>query len=593
MASTPANPSSEYPYNTGEYRRDGCGSEWEAHGLLWQYGYNHEEAIRCYKAALEEDPNNLFAAFGVAYCVGPNYNKPYEAFGGQEKRQCIEIAHDALAKAEEVLQASGGDGGLDGQLVRALRKRYPTRAVADGDLEECNAACSEALRTVHEAHPDNLEVATLYCEATMLLRPWALWCPRTGEPTFPGTLAVRSTLEASIKKAEARGIAHPGLLHLYIHLMELSREPQAALAASKALEPLCPDVGHLIHMPSHIYIQVGMYAEATEANRAAVVADHKYLSDPTLGRGMRNFYSLYRFHDLHFMAWAAMFKGHLGDALHAANEIIRTVPTEDLTSPWFDHVVGIERTPLADWFEGFIPTYLHALVRFGRWRDVVAEDEARWDAVDASGTRVYTSTLATLHYAKGVAHATLSAKGGELGKEGHLREARRHCEAFDAAVAYLEEKTPERRVMMNKVSQILGVAREILYGETLFREGRVDEGLERLRQAVLLDDGGTDCEVGLVYDEPWGWMMPARHAYGALSLEAGRHAEAEKAYKEDLGDLPATRKYPDNIYSLVGLSQVLRAQGADEGAEHKAKVAKARALTDTDIFASCLCKCGN
>eukprot|EP01061_Rhynchopus_euleeides_P001611 TRINITY_DN11160_c0_g2_i1.p1 TRINITY_DN11160_c0_g2~~TRINITY_DN11160_c0_g2_i1.p1 ORF type:complete len:587 (+),score=203.94 TRINITY_DN11160_c0_g2_i1:24-1763(+) len=575
-----------YPYEVGPYRREGCVCEWERRGLLWQYGYNHEEAIRCYMKSLEADPSNAFAAFGVAYCVGPNYNKPLCAFEGDERSHCVSIAHTHAARA-----ASLANTPLLQSLAAALQARFPSAESTPEEMDANNKEASRLFEKAHREFPDDLDVMAFYAESVMLLRPWGLWDTATGEPAFEETLKAKRVLEEGIAKAKASGIAHPGLLHYYIHCMELSKQPGDALEACFDLEDSCPDLGHLTHMPSHIYIQVGRYREAVESNRKAVVADMKYLKDTTPGRGVLNFYSVYRFHDLHFMAWAAMFRGCFADAW-AASEGILDTPTSALTSEWEDQILGFTRPPLADWFEGLTPTYLHVLVRFGMWEKILEEKAERWSA-QHNGGAVYTSTLATLHYARGVAHASLSGRVCGAKRQGHLEAAREEQRLFKEAVAYLNRETPNRLVMNNKVSVILQVAAEILEGEVLFREGDLDGGLAHLVTATKLDDGGVDMEKELVYDEPWGWMMPARHPLGALALEAGRLEQAEEAYKQDLGLSGGVgcRSYPDNIWSLTGLLQVRQAMGHSDTSDLDEKVRQARGGADVDVFASCLCKC--
>eukprot|EP01063_Lacrimia_lanifica_P009422 TRINITY_DN16427_c0_g1_i1.p1 TRINITY_DN16427_c0_g1~~TRINITY_DN16427_c0_g1_i1.p1 ORF type:complete len:591 (+),score=208.39 TRINITY_DN16427_c0_g1_i1:87-1859(+) len=579
----------EYPYDVGGYVRAGAGCVWERRGLLWAYGYNHEEAVRCYKMALEDAPCSAFAAWGVAYCVGPNYNKPWEMFEAAEKAACMKIAYEYTQAAAK----HAVEGTVAGALVEALQARYPTPE-ATGDMEDYNLAYAEKMEAVYRAFPEDLDVAALFAEAVMGLRPWALWDTATGAPAFEWTTKAVRALEEGLAAAKGRGVVHPGLCHFYIHAMELSRTPGKALEASLLLEPACPDAGHLIHMPSHIYIQVGMYDEAVRSNAAAVAADAKYLADATPGRGMGNFYSIYRFHDAHFLAWAAMFQGNYAVALAAAEALNASVPAACLTAPWRDEVLGIDRPPMADWAESFLATYIHVQVRFGKWRALLEEDAGQWEATDASGVHVYTSVRAFLAYAKGVAAAALSGAeaAGSGARRALLEAARQHHRDFMEKWAYLKRETPGRTTMNNQVAVILAVAEKVLIGELTFREGDVDAGLAALQQAVALYDGGADPDTGLVYDEPWGWMMPARHILGALALEAGRAELALTAYEEDLGLSPAAAAhphYPRNVWSLRGLLDASHALGRPTG-DLQAQFDAAAARADVPIVASCLCQ---
>ena len=590
---TPQNtpPNMTYPFNLGNYKTPGRPCEWEQRGLLWQYGYNHEEAVRCYLKALEVDAGNVVALFGVAYCAGPNYNKPYCAFDGLEKDASMRIAHDYTTRAASALSAS--DPPLVHSLVAALQLRHPAPTLTDDEMCANLKAFSSAIAPLHDSNPENLEVATIYAESLLNLQPWALWELSSGKATTENTMKAQAVLENGLEIAKKEGIVHPGLLHLYIHCMEMSKEPEKALEASCMLEDSAPEAGHLVHMPSHIYIQVGMYNEAVRCNQKAAVVDGKFAQL----RGVCNFYSLYRLHDLHFLSWAAMFKGNFSEAITAANEITTTVGGPSvLTDPWRDDVLGVEREGLADWFEGFLGTYLHVLIRFGKWDTILSEPEARWEAKTDSGGHLYTSTLTTLYYAKGIAAASLSAKAEKSEK---LGEAREFQKKFKEMHAYMREKTPDRMVMNNRVVVILDVADSILEGELRFREGDVEGGLEHLKNAARLDDGGINADKELVYDEPWGWMMPARHPLGALSLEAGHLDTAETAYLQDLG-MPtkqnpdnvalAYRTYPKNVWSLVGLAQVYAKQGKPVDPKLAEEIEKAKQGTDVNIFASCLCQ---
>ncbi len=540
-------------FNLGTYTREITTSSleaqvWFTRGLVWAYGFNHEEAVRCFEHATEHDPDCVLAYWGLAYALGPNYNKPWEAFDPVEKASCVSRARAALAAASRAAGASATERAL----VHALAARYPAAEPA-GDCAAWNLAYADAMRDVYRAYPDDLDVAALFADALMNLAPWALWDLPTGEPAEGApTLEAKEVLERALARAD--GWAHPGVLHLYIHLMELSARPEDALRAGDWLRELVPDAGHLRHMPTHIDVLCGDYRQVVSSNSAAIRADGRFLAR----EGAMNFYTLYRAHNYHFKIYGAMFLGQAQTALEAADQLAATIP-EDL--------LRVEVPPMADWLEGFVPMKLHALIRFGRWQDII-------DTPLPGDRDLYCVTTAMLHYAKGVACAATGAIG----------DAEEHCRRFVQAVA----RVPGSRTIFNNTCQdILAVAAAMLDGELEYRKGHYEAAFSKLRRSVELDDG-------LPYDEPWGWMQPARHAYGALLLEQDRVAEAEAVYRADLGlddTLARACQHPGNVWSLHGYHECLVRLGKHEQAaiiHQQLKIAAARA--DVPIMSSCYCR---
>jgi tetratricopeptide (TPR) repeat protein len=529
---------------------------WFTRGLVWAYAFNHEEAAACFERAAEADPGCAMAHWGLAYALGPNYNKPWEAFGPGEAPAAISRAAAALAAAASPgREASGAERAL----VRALAARYPRAGPAAGgafdpaDGAAWNAGYAAAMREVYRAHPADLDVAALFADALMNLTPWALWDGATGEPAEgAATLEAKDVLERAL--AAPGGQAHPGVLHMYIHLMEMSARPEDALYAGDLLRDLVPDAGHLRHMPSHIDVLCGDYRGVVAANSAAIAADERFRER----RGAMNFYTLYRAHNYHFKIYGAMFLGQQGTALEAADQLAAAIPGD---------LLRVGNPPMADWLEGFVPMRLHVLIRFGRWPDILATPLP-------ADPGLYCVTTAMTHYARGVAHAAT----------GQVGEAATQRALFAAAVA----RVPESRTIFNNTCQdILAVAGAMLDGELEYRKGNHDAAFGLLRRAVELDDG-------LPYDEPWGWMQPARHALGALLLEQGRVAEAETVYRADLGldaTLARACQHPGNVWSLHGYHECLARQGKDEQAGivfQQLKIAAARA--DVPVRSSCYCR---
>ncbi|KUI26651.1 hypothetical protein AU196_07615 [Mycobacterium sp. IS-1742] len=522
---------------------------WFDRGLVWAYAFNHEEAVRCFERALELDPDLAVARWGIAYSVGPNYNKPWEAFDPVDMGASL-----ARARMELRLAEHGRASAVERGLIDALQARFPVDDPGAAEaLQGGHPAYADAMVELAAAYPDDVDVQALAADALVNITAWALWDTRTGEPA-PGSrvLEAKALLDAAL--ATDAGRRHPGVLHLYLHTMEMSAAPEEALPAADLLRGLVPDAGHLQHMPSHIDVLCGNYRDSVAANLAAVDADRRFVERA----GPLNFYSLYRAHDLHFVVYSAMFEGSSKVALAAAEELAGQLTPE---------LLAIESPPMADWLEAFVPLRVHVLVRFGRWDDLIAEPLP-------DDQTLYCTTTATIHYGRGVAHAA----------KGHLDQARAEREAFAAAYS----RIPESRYLFNNTSRdILAVAEAMLDGEIAYRAGQYDEAFTHLRRAVALDDS-------LPYDEPWGWMQPTRHAYGALLLEQGRVADAAAVYAADLGldpQLSRSSQHPGNVWSLHGYHECLQRLGRTaEAAIIGQQLGLARARADVPIAASCACR---
>lgn len=519
---------------------------WFDRGLVWIYGYNHEAAIRCFEAALKADADCAMAQWGIAYSLGPNYNKPWEVFQPEERRASLEAAQAALAAAQA---ASGAASPVEAALIDALTNRY----AAEPDIEDfapCHDAFADAMRKVHAAYPDDLDVTAIFAEALMNRTPWGLWDLPGGHPAEgASTLEARAALERAFDSDPAAW-DHPGLLHLYIHLMEMSPTPEAALRHGDRLGGLVPDSGHLVHMATHIDLLCGDYASVVERNHRAAIIDRGYEAM----YGGKNFYTLYRIHNLHFEIYGALFLGQRTPALAAADELIRQLP---------DAVVQV----YPDLFEVFVSTKPHVLIRFGMWEALLKEPIPQ-------NRELYSYSIALMHYARTVALANL----------GRLDEAETERAAFEDALA----RIPDERMLFNNTARdVLRVAQEMMLGELKYKSGHTDAGLEHLRTAARLDDG-------LLYEEPWAWMLPARHALGALLLDAGRYEEAESVYRADLGldgTLARACQHPRNVWSLNGLHECLAQRGEGVEIVHiRQQLDQALARAEVPIRASCFCR---
>ncbi|BBY67048.1 tetratricopeptide repeat protein [Mycolicibacterium helvum] len=541
-------------YNLGDYHRgvdtpSPAAQLWVDRGLVWAYAFNHEEAIACFERALALDADLAIARWGIAYAIGPNYNKAWEAFDPVDLAASL-----ARARMELALAANGRASAVERALIAALATRFPTDDPDDTEaLVAGHATYADTMAELAQTYPDDIDVLALAADALVNLTAWALWDTTTGE-SAPGSRVLEAKRLLDQALTTEAGRAHPFVLHLYIHAMEMSAHPEDALPAADLLRGLVPDAGHLQHMPSHIDVLCGNYRDSVLANQTAVTADRRFVEHA----GPLNFYSLYRAHDLHFIVYSAMFAGQSRIALQAADELSGQLTPE---------LLSIESPPMADWLEAFVPLRVHVLIRFGRWDELIAEPLP-------DDSELYCSTTATIHYGRGVAHAA----------KGQLAQAAAEREAFTQAYA----RVPESRYLFNNTSRdILAVAAAMLDGEIAYRNDDFDQAFEHLRRAIALDDA-------LPYDEPWGWMQPTRHAYGALLLEQNRVDEAAAVYAADLGLDPTLSRpcqHPGNVWSLHGYHECLQRLGRTAEAMiigRQLELAKARA--DVPILASCACR---
>ena len=523
---------------------------WFDRGLNWLFGYNHGEAIACFKKAAEADPDCAMAYWGVAYSTGPNYNLPWHLYDPKGRAMALAAAYEA---AQEAKARTDKITTVEKALIEALDARYPQRDPID-DLMPWNMDYTNCMRKVLADNPSDLDVQTVFVESIMNETPWKMWDLKTGDVAEDaGTVEAREILETSFRDV-TESWDHPGLLHLYVHLMEMSPFPELALRAGDRLRELVPESGHLIHMPTHIDVLCGNYRDVVVYNQKATVADRKFLER----EGAMNVYAMYRTHNYHFTIYGAMFLGQYTPAIEAAQELIDRTPEELLMVP---------SPPMADFLEGYLSMKQHVLVRFGKWQEIVDQEMP-------DNQELYCATSAMMRYAKSVAHSAM----------GNVEEAEKEKALFLEAKA----KVPEsRRVHNNRVYDLLDIGEQMLNGELEYRRNNYDIAFEHLRKAVELDDA-------LPYDEPWGWMQPTRHALGALLMEQGHFTEAEAVYREDLGldqTLSRACQHPGNLWSLHGLHECLTQRGETVEVLHiKQQLDQAIARAEVTVHASCYCR---
>ena len=532
--------------------------------------YNHEEAIACFQRCTELDPNCAMAWWGIAYCLSSNYNWTPGLGSG----------HDPIQQA---VSLRDGCTELEKDLIDALAQRHSAEArdAADptvlnmGNSPELNVAFAEAMAPLYEKYRGNLDVTAVYVEALMNLKAWQLWDKNTttGEiiPADDNTLLLVKVMEDAFETVEGAK-EHIALCHLYCHALELSPFPERALPAADVLRTAMPGLGHLVHMPSHIDAWVGQWKEAVDCNIAAVEADDRYVE---LTGNESQFYKFYRMHNHHFVVWCAMFEGQYEVAMKYARKAVATLPAGDKDSGVQFMLAGI--IPMgAIFLESYVTMPWHVMIRFGKWDEILNEPLHTDKAV-------FPAAIATQHYARGVAYASL----------GKVSEAEIEQELFKQA---LQNPSLVGRVLHNNLMYqdpsdgpcILLVNDAILDGEIEYRRQYLaKERGEDADFGVAFDHlrRGVELSLNLAYNEPWGQMQPVRHILGALLLEQGEVEEAEEVYRADI-DL-----WKDNMWGLLGLKLCLEARGDTSGELEKVADQFKERSSRADIMPAKTCFC--
>ena len=528
---------------------------WFNFGLNWCFGFNQEEGVNCFQRALEHDIEFVMSHWGAAYGAGPFYNNWWRQFSREEADQATRFCYDHIQLARKFAHTASD---LENQLVEALAQRFQKpHAVSGEEFDRWDDDYANAMRRVYYAHKDDHDVAAIFAEAIMTRTPWQLWDVKTGFPANNAdTLEALEVIERSIEINDTAGAPqHPAILHLHIHATEMSNEPERATRSADILGTLCPDAGHMNHMPGHTYVLCGEYEKARIASEKAIRADKMYVDYA----GPFNFYTTARCHDLHLMMYTCMFLGQCEPAMAAANQMCATLSREVLC------VSG--RPQLAITMEGYYSMRMHVLVRFGRWQEIV-------DAPLPDNPQLYCVSTAMHHYAKGVANAALN----------NIDMAEAERSHFHSAVARIPEN---RKFFNNTAHSILSVGEKMLDGELEYHKGNYDVAFEALRESIIRDDN-------LEYTEPWAWMHPPRHALAALLMEQGHHGEAENVYRTDLGlndELQRCAQHPDNVWALHGFVECLRLRGDTTELPHfEKRLEVALAKTDMPVTSSCFCR---
>jgi tetratricopeptide (TPR) repeat protein len=469
---------------------------WFNYGLLLCYSFNHGEALRCFQRAAEYDAQCAMAYWGMAYAIGPNYNKPWIRYDQTDFRESVSKAQAALELARDAQNTKP----IEKALTEALSDRFSHEEATPEDFGKLDNAYVKAMRCVFDNLGEDIDVAALFVDAIMCARPRQLWDLDTGKPTGPETLEPMYILEAGL--ASQDGLDNPAFCHLYIYMMEMAPNPEKAIIVADQLRQLVPGGSHMQHMATHIDIACGDYRRGVDSYRKAMISDDKFFAEGTVS----TLYTAYRTHNIHILVYAAMMAGRSRHAIQASKRITGIVIPE---------LLSIKSPPMVDRVEFQAAMPAHVLIRFGRWEEILQlelpEDE-----------ELFCVTNAMIHYAKGVALSAL----------GRVQEAQVTRKEFEAA----RRAVPENRQygIICKAEIALLVASRILEGELEYRKGNFDQAFTYLFDRVRLEDR-------LLYTGPPMWLQPIRHALGTLLLKQGRINKVEEVYKQDLG---LTKKLP-------------------------------------------------
>ena len=481
-------------------------------GLAYIYAFNHEQAIKAFKRAAEIDKDLAMAYWGQALALGSNYNLEADSAALKEAyanlRKAINLAPNASQKEQDY--------------INALSKRYATDP-DKVDRQELARAYKTAMGELSKKYPGDLDAATLYAESMMNLHPWQLWT-HDGKPA-ENTLEIVAVLESVLN----RNPNHSGANHYYIHAVEASPNPERARASAKRLGLVAPNAGHLVHMPSHIYIRTGDYAAAAKANASAVVVDRRYVAK----NGPQGVYPMmYYNHNMHFLAAANAMNGNYKQAIKWSSELKANVEP------------ALDTMPMLEMFAAYP---FVTMIRFSKWDDILAEPHPKKEQV---------LMTAYWHFARGMA----------FGSNGRADDAAKELADFRA----IRNTIPaDRQLGNNTAGNVLNVADKLLAGVIARSRGDKEKTLHEFRQAVLSEDA-------LNYDEPPDWDLPTREWLGQALLADGQFAESESIYRAEL------TKHPKNGRALFGLMESLRHQNKDARAV-RIDFQKAWANADTKL----------
>ena len=465
-------------------------------GLRLSYAFNHPAAVASYRKAASFDSECAMCYWGIAWASGPNINAALTPDGGT-------AAHRAIQQA---LELTDGLTDRERAYIEAMALRYEEDPMTERARQD--SAYARAVSTLADAYPDDPDAQVLAAEALMDLSPWDYW--NADGSRRPDTEALLGRL---LPVTEDH-LEHAGACHFYIHAVE-KFYPDLAVPCAERLAALMPGAGHIVHMPSHIYIRVGRYADAIESNKSAVHA-HGMHDEPAPDRSPDEFDQGYGSHNYHFLSFAAQMAGNRALALETARELESRVDPEMLRAPGLGAL------------QHYLVTPLRVMVRFGMWDEILTEPAPPEDLAYPTGT---------WRYARGMALARTDRPDEATAELAELRGLL-EGDALDGVTVW----------ELNSAHALLAIGERVLTGEIEAARGNVGAAIAALAE-------GVEMEAALTYDEPPPWPLPVRHVLGAVLLDAGRTGEAEVVYAE------ALEQFAENGYALRGLELALAAQG--------------------------------
>ena len=491
-------------------------------GLLFAYGFNHAEAARSFYQAIRLDSTCAMCYWGYAFVLGPNYNAGMDSGHYERAFEAMQSANKYAASCTEKEKG----------LIKAMTVRYTREAPEN--RSHLDSAFMEAMKIMHQQYPEDVDIASIYAESLMDMHPWDLW-DKDGAAK-PWTPEIIKAIEVAI----TLNPNHPGGHHYYIHALEASPYPERALPSAKKFDDgLVPRAGHLVHMPSHIYINTGDYHLGSIANINALKQDSTYVTQCHA----QGSYPLALYpHNYHFLAATATLEGKSEWALDAAQKMSKQVNHKGMLIP--------ELATLQHYYA--IPYFV--MVKFGKWEEIL-----KMPAVDTS--LIYPGGIR--HYARGMAYVGLK----------DLEKAKIELNELKA-VASMETLKTLTIWEINSLHTVADIAQKVLEGEILAAEGKSAESISLLKQAVALEDQ-------LNYNEPPDWFFSVRHHLGAVLLSNTHPDEAIKVYLEDLD------RFPKNGWALSGLKQAyLDSKQSAKADETDARLKEAWAYADVKLKGS-------
>lgn len=461
-------------------------------GLRLIYAFNHWEAIQAFREAARLDPDCAMAYWGLALAFGPNLND-----WNPKDRERIALEYIEKAKSKKIRISQ-----VEKDFIDALAKRYNGRAYDVRD--SLNQTYADGMRNIAQQYPNDVEIQTLYADAIMNTMPWDYW-EKDGSPK-PQTREAKKVLENVLAKFPN----HPGAHHLYIHLIEASPTPELALNSAKFLESAMPGAGHIVHMPAHIYVRLGDYSKSIEVNTKAVKVDEDYLSFSE-NQGM--YRVMYYPHNVDFISFSSYMEGRSNLGIQTALKLAYKGNFAGGAVPGFSQYLLVE--PMI------------AYTRFGKWTEILA-------LPDPGNAILFAQVM--WRFSRGLAFL----------RSGYQAEAKGELTKLDSLNKL--DTLKSIYITFNPVSSSSQIASSLLRGEILLQQKKIDEAVSAFQLAVKTEDE-------LRYNEPPDWKIPTRHYLGAALLEAGRFAEAEQVYTEDL------KRNRENGWSLTGLQRCQNALG--------------------------------